>query len=78
MRKIEEELLFYLNKLVEHLPNSELAKVMVRCRDILKRQRDEAIALHNENDELRRRLVRAQEGLRDARAAIQKLQGEGL
>ena len=75
-KTINNDLVAFIRKLEEHLNDSYLAKILRSVCSTLERQNKELLHLHQENDELRQRLVRAQQGLVEARDAILKLKGD--
>jgi uncharacterized protein YigA (DUF484 family) len=75
LKSINNDLVVFIRKLEEHLNDSHLAKVLRSVCSTLERQNKELLHLHQENDELRQRLVKAQQGLIEARDAILKLKG---
>ena len=74
-KSINRELVQFIRKLNEHLNDSHLARTLQDCCNTLDRQNAELTHLYQENDELRQRLVKAQQGLIEARDAILKLKG---
>ncbi|NDB67820.1 MAG: hypothetical protein EB015_07410 [Methylocystaceae bacterium] len=75
-KAINNELVIFIRKLEEHLNDSHLARTLRQCCDTLDRQNKELTHLYQENDELRQRLINAQQGLIEARDAILKLKGD--
>ena len=78
LKSINNDLVVFIRKLEEHLNDSHLAKVLRSVCSTLERQNKELLHLHQENDELRQRLVKAQQGLIEARDAILKLKGDRI
>lgn len=74
--ELVQKLVRIIRSLREHVRDSHLASTLEQCASTLDRQNNELIHLHQENDELRQRLVKAQQGLVDAREAILKLKGD--
>ena len=70
MMKPEDEIKAFAKEIRSKINNSQLAALLDKAVAQINRQRNELIALHKENDALRYRLVRAQQGLQDAKAAI--------
>ena len=75
-KAINRELVVFIRRLREHLDDSHLAKILETCSSTLHKQNEELTHLYQENDELRQRLVKAQQGLIEARDALLQLRGE--
>lgn len=75
-KTLDLELAGFIRSLETHITNSHLAKVMRSCAGTLERQNRELQHLYDENDDLRRKLARAHQGLIEARDAILKLKGD--
>lgn len=73
MMKLEDELKIFIQEVRKRVDDSHLARLMERTIGTIERQRNELLAMHKENDGLRYRLVQAQKGLQDAKAAILSL-----
>lgn len=76
IKSINHDLVAFISALEKHLTDSHLAKILRSVCSTLERQNKELLHLHQENDELRQRLVKAQQGLIEARDAILKLKGD--